>query len=280
MATNHSPLSDVVRPAAARRLHLRVARRAGRGHGRPRQRDRRRPVVHPAAPRHRRATSAPSPNSSATISSPSRKAYVEYSNEVWNWIFGQAHWAQSPKPAKRWGADGRRRRLDAVRRHARRADRRDLGRRLRHRGRGLASSTVVATQTGWLGAGAAAARGAALGRRGPGEQSPPGGYLRRLRGHRLLRQPARRREGARCARAGSPRSREAAEHAAVPRALAGPSLAAEVEQHRFDLATVRAAAELRDGSVTGQPDDSIAAPRRRSLCRPGRRSPRDMASTS
>ena len=53
----HQPLVALrlVRPAPARRLHLRLARRAGRGDGRPRQRDRRRPLVHPAAPGDRRA---------------------------------------------------------------------------------------------------------------------------------------------------------------------------------------------------------------------------------
>ena len=51
---------------AARRLHLRVARRAGRGYGRAQQRDRRGPVVHAAASRHATATCAPSPNTSAT----------------------------------------------------------------------------------------------------------------------------------------------------------------------------------------------------------------------
>ena len=35
---------------------------------------------------------------------PERKVYAEYSNEVWNWMFGQAHWAQS-EAAKRWGAE-------------------------------------------------------------------------------------------------------------------------------------------------------------------------------
>lgn len=33
------------------------------------------------------------------------KAYVEYSNEVWNWQFEQAHWAEE-QAAKRWGEGG------------------------------------------------------------------------------------------------------------------------------------------------------------------------------
>jgi len=36
---------------------------------------------------------------------PDLKAYVEYSNEVWNWQFEQAHWAAA-KAAERWGEGG------------------------------------------------------------------------------------------------------------------------------------------------------------------------------
>ena len=52
--------------------------------------------------------------------------------------------------------------------------------------------------------------------------------------------------------------RATAERDAAAKFPPGPARQAEVERHRFDLATARAAADLRDGSVTGLPEGSVA----------------------
>ena len=187
---------------------------------------------------------------------PSRKAYVEYSNEVWNWIFGQTHWALA-EAKRRWGADAG---GDAWMQFAgmRAAqDRRDLEGGLRRRGRRPPRHRRRDPDR-LARARAAAARGAALGRRGSRPQPPPGELLRRLRGHRLLRPPARRREGARRAALDRRGPRQAPSATPPPKFPPGPARQAEVERHRFDLATARAAADLRDGSVTGLPEGSVA----------------------
>ena len=78
---------------------------------------------------------------------PGLRAHVEYSNEVWNWQFAQARWAEEQGQA-RWGQGSD---LGAVLRPARRRGGGDLGRGFRQDAPADRLVRVIATQTGWIG---------------------------------------------------------------------------------------------------------------------------------
>lgn len=172
------------------------------------------------------------------------RVWVELSNEVWNWQFTQAHWAEEMGRA-RWGQDGTwlqyygLRAAEVMQIFA--SEMGGTDRMVR----------VVSTQTGVEGvedqillAPLAVAEGLAA----PVESFDlwaVTGYFSGLLGaeHRL--------EMVRGWMAESLASAEvAAEGAADP--------AAYIAAHRFDLAIERAVAELRDGSVSGAGEDSLA----------------------
>ena len=74
MATNNSTPVGVGGPAAAHRLHIRLAWGADRDNGGARERDRRRPVVHAAPPGERRLHAGLRQPESATASTPGAKS--------------------------------------------------------------------------------------------------------------------------------------------------------------------------------------------------------------
>jgi hypothetical protein len=185
---------------------------------------------------------------------PRRKAFVEYSNEVWNWMFDQAHWAAGEARA-RWGIAGG----DAWMQFAgmRAAQVAAIWDEVFGAEADARLTTVVSTQTGWLGLEAPLLEAPLWVAEDPANNRPPAacfdayavtgyfGYqLAADKAPELLRWIAE--------------SRAAAEAAAAATHPPGPARAAEVAAHAFDLATARAAAEIADGSVTGRPDDSIA----------------------
>jgi hypothetical protein len=177
------------------------------------------------------------------------KAHVEYSNEVWNWQFAQARWAEEQGRA-RWGKES-----TWVQFYAMRAAEimgvwgrvfQDAPDRL---------VRVVAVQTGWLGLEEQILDAPLLVAEG---RSPPvdsfdayavTGYFSALIGSDQkfvavkdwLKQSA-----------------DAARNEAALQGLSGAQADAHFAAHRFDLAVKLAAAELRDGSVTGDPTDSLA----------------------
>ncbi len=183
---------------------------------------------------------------------PGRKAHVEFSNEMWNWGFAQAHWARDAATA-RWGAEApgdawmqaaglRAARMAQVWREVfgAEADRRLV--------------RVLATQTGWRGLETALLT-APL--RDPDADAPAAqfdayaiaGYFGGALGYETK----------------APQvlgwladSRAAAERDADARGLQGEARAADVAARRFDAATARAVADLRDGSATGDDDGSVA----------------------
>lgn len=181
---------------------------------------------------------------------PSLTAQVEFSNEVWNWQFGQAKWAED-QGKKRWGKDHTWVQFYALR-AAQVADIwadvfKDVPTRL---------TRIVSMQTGWLGledqilnAPLAVAEGLK-----PPVQSFDGyavtGYFSAMLGSDQkfatvkdwLKQSA-----------------DAARDQAAVEALTGADADAYVAAHRYDLADKLAAQELRDGSVTGDKTDSLAA---------------------
>jgi hypothetical protein len=184
---------------------------------------------------------------------PRLKAHVEYSNELWNWQFGQARWADAEARA-RWGADAP---DDAWMQFAgmRAAEMAqiwddvfgpDADRRL---------VKVIATQTGWLGLESPLLEAPLWVAEDPGHRPPVAyfdayavtGYFGGALGN----------EKAAAVRGWIAGSRATAAAEADARGLNGRAHAAFVETHGFDRAVAQAAAELRDGSVTGDPGDSL-----------------------
>jgi len=181
-----------------------------------------------------------------------RKVYVEYSNEIWNWMFEQAHWARD-RAGELWGGDapGDAWMQFAGLRAAEMAQVWDeaFAGEAEHR-----LVKVIATQTGWRGLEEALLT-APL--RDADQDTPAAqfdayavaGYFGASLGHdgkapRLLDWIAE--------------SRTAAERAADAEGLAGAARAAWVAAHRFDDVSARVATELLDGSATGDDDGSIA----------------------
>lgn len=186
----------------------------------------------------------------ATGLAPGLTAYVEHSNEVWNWSFPQAEWAAGIAMA-RWGTrDG------WVQAHALRAAE---VMRLWKAEFGPAGADrlvrVLAVQTGWLGledqilnAPLAVAEGAEPPRADFDAYAVTGYFAARL--------GSAERRG--LLREWLTSSRALAETQGRAAGLEGEALAAHVAARRFDLATEWAAAELRSGSVTGDATDSLA----------------------
>ena len=181
---------------------------------------------------------------------PGLKAYVEFSNEVWNWQFGQARWAEDQGKA-RWGREHAWVQFYAVRAaQMARIWREVFGDQAADR-----LVTVIATQTGWLGL-EADLLNAPLWRAEDPAHRPPAedfdayavtGYFGGQLGSDA-KAPA--------VKAWLAASLAAAEAGA--QGLAGAEREAYLAAHRYDLATRTAARELRDGSVTGRGDDSLA----------------------
>lgn len=176
-------------------------------------------------------------------------AQVEYSNEVWNWQFAQARWAEEQAKA-RWGQD-----KAWVQFYGLRAAQiatiwadvfKDAPQRL---------TRIVSVQTGWLGLESQILDAPLV----QAEGLPPPvvsfdayavtGYFSAMLGSDqkfvtvkdwLLQ------------------SAEAARAEAATQGLTGAEADAYVAAHRYDLADKLAAQDLRDGSVSGDPTDSLS----------------------
>lgn len=178
---------------------------------------------------------------------PGLVAHVEYSNELWNMIFPQAHWAEEQARA-RWGQDWKWLQFGAMR---------------AAQVTGIWSQVfadapdrlvrVLATQTGWKGLEADILHAPLV--VAEGKPAPHGGF------------DAWAVTGYFSAGIGDPEaepvlrrwladSRAAAEAAATR--LAPSERAAHVSAHRFDLAIDRAVEDLRDGRHSGRVTDSVA----------------------
>ncbi|MDX5358928.1 MAG: hypothetical protein LPK12_14455, partial [Rhodobacterales bacterium] len=178
---------------------------------------------------------------------PGLTAHVEYSNELWNMIFPQAHWAEEQARA-RWGQDWKWLQFGAMR---------------AFEVAGIWSQVfadapdrlvrVLATQTGWKGLEADILNAPLV--VAEGKPAPHSGF------------DAWAVTGYFSAGIGDPQSepvlrrwladsRVAAEAAAAQRA---PSeRAAHIAAHRFDLAIDRAVEDLHDGRHSGRVSDSLA----------------------
>lgn len=181
---------------------------------------------------------------------PDLRAWVEYSNEVWNFSFQQAHWAEEQARA-RWGREWAWTQFYAVR----------AAEMARIWAQVYADAPdrlvrVIATQTGWLGLEDDLLEAPLYRAESPDNQAPwrsfdayavTGYFNAEL--HEASRQPM--------IRAWLAESRAAAEAEAARLGLTGPARAAHLQAHRFDLAVQRAGEELIDGRHSGRPEGTV-----------------------
>ncbi len=181
-----------------------------------------------------------------------RKAYVEYSNEVWNWQFKQAAWADAQARA-RWGAK------DAwVQFYAMRAAQiaemfsETFGLEAPER-----LVNVISTQTGWRGLEDPILTAPLFVAEDPANNVAPAfyfdayaitGYFGGLMGHE---------DGIARTRAWIAESLTAAQAAADAEGLRGDARAAFVERHRYDQAIARAAHDVMNGTERGSPRNTV-----------------------
>ncbi|MFN4155732.1 MAG: hypothetical protein ACK4HF_13840 [Paracoccaceae bacterium] len=181
---------------------------------------------------------------------PGLVAHVEFSNEVWNWQFAQAAWAEEQGLA-RWGGDAKWVQYYALRAGEVATIWADVyGDEARAR-----LVRVLATQTGWLGledqilnAPDVIAEGGAA----PAtlfDAYAITGYFSALLGSA---------EKAPVVRGWIVESEAEARTVAQAQGLQGAEAEAFVARHRFDLAVAKAVTELESGAVTGKPEDSVA----------------------
>ena len=178
---------------------------------------------------------------------PGLRVWVEYSNEVWNWQFKQAYWAEE-QGKLRWGQDGAWLQFYGTRAAE------VMGIFAAEMGGTDRIVRVIATQTGVKGpeeqilsAPLAVAEGLAP----PAESFDAyavTGYFSGLLGTE---------DRVDVIRGWLAESADAARQAAVDQGLTGDGAAAYLATHRFDLAIDRAVAEIRNGGSTGAGEDTL-----------------------
>ncbi|WP_050929829.1 hypothetical protein [Aestuariivita boseongensis] len=179
------------------------------------------------------------------------RVFVEYSNEVWNWGFAQAAWADAQAKV-RWGQDNQWMQFYGMRAAQMAQIWRDV-----FADRPDQLVTVLSTQADWLGLEDQALYAPLWQAETPGNPAPYTlfdayaitGYLQAGLGEEpklpLLRQWLAE-------------SRARAEAAAAEQGLTGAAYDAYVTRRAYDHATALAASELYDGSISGAPRGSIA----------------------
>lgn len=184
---------------------------------------------------------------------PGQSVYVEFSNEVWNWQFEQAKWADDAARA-RWDAESA-----GAQYHGMRAaqmaqifsdvfDAEDAGPEL---------VNVIATQTGWLGL-EDSILNAPLWLAETGIDQPPAIYFDAYAVTGYFGGILGIENRAALVRGWIDESRDAAQQAGQAQGLSGATLDDYMTAHRFDLATQRAGEELRAGALSGDPADTMA----------------------
>lgn len=180
---------------------------------------------------------------------PGLRAHLEYSNEVWNWQFAQAAWADAQARA-RWSDDAAWVQFYALRA----SEVMDIWSEVFGAGARDRLVRIVATQTGWIGLEEQilnAPRVLAEGR------PPPALSFDAYAVTAYVDGGLGQEDGADLLRGWLARSRAMAEARAHDAGLAGPEAAAFVARHRFDLALPQAAAEIDRGFFTGRIEGTI-----------------------
>lgn len=182
---------------------------------------------------------------------PGLTAQVEYSNEMWNWQFDQAAWADKQCRA-RWNA------TDCWVQYygLRAAEVADIWAEVFGQAGKDRLARVIATQTGWMGLEDQILNAplvVAEGRTRPADSfdayAVTGYFAAGLGGDAK----------AALLRGWIVDSRQLAHAQADQQGLAGKAKDAFVAAHRFDMATDRAATELENGFITGQSGDTLVA---------------------
>ncbi|QDI74947.1 MULTISPECIES: hypothetical protein [Leisingera] len=179
------------------------------------------------------------------------RAYAEYSNEVWNWQFQQAAWADAQAQA-RWGGEGlwmqlyggRAAEVAQIWTEVFGADSKRLVR-------------VISSQTGWLGL-EEQVLAAPLWKAERADRLAPAAYFDAYAVTGYFGGILGLEERAGQVRAWIAASRDQARAAAAERGLAGATAAEFIEQHQYDAASAQAGAELRDGLISGDSADTLA----------------------
>jgi hypothetical protein len=183
---------------------------------------------------------------------PGLRAWVEFSNEVWNGQFAQAHWAE---------AEGRRRWVRAgasVQAYAARAvEVAAIWTRVFGDEAPARLVRVIATQTGWLGL-EEQILGAPLWRAEEPGRPPPAAFFDAYAVAPYVGGVLGRDDKAALVRGWLAESEAAAAAAGAALGLTGAALEAHVARHRHDLAVARAVRELRDGSLSGDREDTLS----------------------
>lgn len=177
-------------------------------------------------------------------------AHVEFSNEVWNWSFGQASWAEAEGKA-RWGRDA-----TWVQYYALRAsEMADIWLQVYGEEAEVRLKRVLATQTGWLGLEDQILKAPEI--VSEGKPAPythfdayaVTGYFSAMLGSDDKRETVHEWIAT---------SLQMATTEAEAKGLSGASAERFIHEHRYDLAFSQAKAELASGAVTGDPTDSLS----------------------
>jgi hypothetical protein len=183
---------------------------------------------------------------------PALKAHVEFSNEVWNWQFQQAQWAEA-EGRKRWGQDSK-----WVEFYGMRAAQMA---RIWDEVFGNQSSErlvkVISTQTGWLGLEEGILDTPLWVAEDPSKNHPAAAYFDAYAITGYFAGGLGGDAKAPTVKTWIERSRAAALAEAQRQNLAEPAKAAYLEEHAYDAAVALAAQELRDGSLTGDRQDTL-----------------------
>ena len=183
---------------------------------------------------------------------PSLRAHVEYSNEVWNWQFSQAQWAEQQGRAL-WGADFTWTQYASLRA----MEMAQIWTEVFGDEAATRLDRVIATQTEWIGLEQDILNNPRWQAMAPGNEAPHlwfdsyavTGYFSSHLGS----------DGrAQIVLDWIAQSEARATSQANALNLTGAARTAYIEEHRFDYAVSLAIQELRDGSVTGYTENSLA----------------------
>ncbi len=169
---------------------------------------------------------------------PELRAWVEFSNELWNWSFDQAHWADAVAK-ETWWRDPRWMQIYA----GRASEVADIWTEVFGAEADARLMRVIATQTGWMGLEQEILNARRWVKKGRG-RSAPGQHFDAYAVTGYFGSHLARGDRVEKLRGWIAESRAAAEAGADRQGLTGAARAAYVEAHRFDAAVTRAAAHL------------------------------------
>ncbi len=183
---------------------------------------------------------------------PALKAHIEFSNEVWNWQFSQAQWAEA-EGKKRWGQDSK-----WVEFYGLRAA--QMAQIWDEAFADQASTRlvkVISTQTGWLGLEEAILGTPLWVAEDAANNRPSASYFDAYAITGYFDGGLGGDAKADIVKGWISESRAAARAEAQRQGLTANAQSAYVETHQYDIAVDLAVRELRDGSVTGNREGTI-----------------------